>query len=177
MAEINAKIIVDDSVLNQVSDLDIDDAIENWVDRNLDVDSEISNWMNYNFDIDDYLQNVDFDQYISSSDVEDQAKNLLEQYSPVTSCSTGSAFTEAVGKAVRYLLLNDEYVEYLAKSLERYQRSKIKEEIEAQIKEKHFNDFKNELEALRIAEEKAKEQAVAEVHNQINIQTTNQIQY
>lgn len=177
MAEINAKIIVDDSVLNQVSDLDIEDAIENWIDRNLDVEAEISNWMSYNFDIDDYLRNADMSDYIDEPDIESEARSLLEQYSPVASCSTGQAFTDAVAKAVRYILLDDNYVEYLAKSIERYQRSKIKEEFEAQVKEKHFNDFKRELEALKIAEENAMQQAVTEVHNQLNNQTTNQIQY
>lgn len=175
MAEINAKIVVDDDILSQLSDVDIDDAIESWVDRNLDVDSEVSNWMNYNFDIEDYLRNVDMSQYIDDNDSESQARSLLEQYSPVTSCQTGQAFTDAVAKAVRYLLLDDSYVEYLVKSLERYERSRIKEEIEAQVKEKHFNDFKRELEALKIAEENAKQQAITEVHNQLNFNTTNQI--
>lgn len=175
MAEINAKIIVDDDVLNQISDSDIDGAIESWIDRNLDVDSEISNWMNYNFDIDNYLQDVDFDQYINSNDVEDQARSLLESYSPVTSCQTGEAFTDAVAKAIRYLLLDNEYVEYLTKSIERYERSKIKEELDLQLKEKHFNEFKRELETLRIAEEKAMQQAVAEVHNQLTAQIADQV--
>lgn len=147
MTEINAKIIIQDDIADilNISDVELDGQIESWVERNLNLEDEISDWMGQYFDIHDYLIDTDLSQYIEDSDIESQARSLLESYSPVTSCSTGSAFTEAVGKAVRYFLLNDESVEYIVKAIDRYNRRQIKKEIAEEIREELRSEIRESL--------------------------------
>lgn len=153
MTEINAKIIIQDDIADilNISDVEMDGQIESWIERNLNLDDEISDWMGQYFDIDDYLRDADLSQYIEDSDIESQARNLLESYSPVTSCGTGSAFTEAVGKAVRYFLLADENVEYIVKAVDRYNRRQTKKDLEQEIKETLSDQIRKDIEdELRI---------------------------
>lgn len=159
-------------IYEHLSDVAVDD-LKTAVLEDIDVKDDIDSYMRYDFDITDHLDGVTWSDYfetpeIDDSDIEDIGRRLLEAYSPVNNCSTGQAFTEAVAKAVRYLLLENEYVDYLVKALERYEKAKLKEELEAQLKEKHWNQFKEELQALKASED-AVNQALMNPYNNPSI--------
>lgn len=144
---------VKDNIIDEIkADLKADLATElkDEIEDSFDFNEKIDKWMGWNFDISDYLENVNFRDYLDLEDfdVEEKAKDLLRSYSPTNPCVTGKAFTEAVADAVRYLLLDNEYVDYLARALDRNQKAKMKNEIEENLRQKHFNEFKAELEKL-----------------------------
>lgn len=159
MKEINAKIVIQDdinSILN-VTPLAIEEQIENWVETNINIEDAISDWMRNEFDIDTHLRDADFASYVTEVvDVEYDVRNLLENYSPVTNCSTGSAFTEAVSKAIRAFLHSPYNVEYIIKAIDRYNKYKSAEELAESLKEKHYDQFKKELEQYAKAVESNK---------------------
>lgn len=149
MTEINAKIIIQDDIadLLNISDVEMDGQIESWIERNLNLDDEISDWMGQYFDIDDYLGNVNWGDYIDlDDDHESTARRLLRSYNPLNDCETARAFTEAVGLAVRSFLHDDKNVEYIVKAIDRYNKHKSAEELAESLKEKHYDQFKRELE-------------------------------
>ncbi len=63
-----------------------------------DVNGLISEWM------DDYRPEC-------GHDAESEAQNLLEQYGPTSNCQTAKLMTNAMRKAIRYLLLTDKDVQ------------------------------------------------------------------
>ena len=149
MTEINAKIIIQDDIADilNISDVELDGQIESWVERNLNIEDEITDWMRSYFDIDDYLRDADLASHVTEVvDVEYDVRNLLENYSPLETCSTGSAFTEAVSKAVRAFLLVDKNVEYIIKAIDRYNKHLMARELATSIRDKHYQEFKKELE-------------------------------
>ena len=169
-------------IYEHLSDVAVDD-LKTAVLEDIDVKDDIDSYMRYDFDITDHLDGVTWSDYfetpeIDDSDIEDIGRRLLEAYSPVNNCSTGQAFTEAVGKAIRYLLLNDEYVDYLVKALERNNRAKMQQDIENEIRAKlsdelknqHFAEFKAELEKLNTAS--VNEVNIITAQNHINNTTT-----
>jgi hypothetical protein len=102
---------------------------------------------------------------IPEVDIENEARNLLESYSPLNGCGTGEAFTNAVEKAVRYLLLKEDgFVENIANALEKRIEKQKKEEMKAsiieEIKPLLFDDFKAELERYAAHIEIAKAQEI-----------------
>jgi hypothetical protein len=134
---------------NRIEAYDFDGIIEQWIDYNLDIDDKVSNALP------DALSDINFKDYIDSDDIdfdaESEARSLLENYSPIASCSTGQAFTGAIEDAVRYLLLKDEdFVEHIAKALSRLEKKQMMEEIRESVKEElkplMFDSFKAELE-------------------------------
>ena len=134
---------------NRIEAYDFDGIIEQWIDYNLDIDDKVSNALP------DALSDINFKDYIDSDDIdfdaESEARSLLENYSPIASCSTGQAFTSAIEDAVRYLLLKDEdFVEHIAKALSRLEKKQMMEEIRESVKEElktlMFDSFKAELE-------------------------------
>jgi len=134
---------------NRIEAYDFDGIIEQWIDYNLDIDDKVSNALP------DALSDINFKDYIDSDDIdfdaESEARSLLENYSPLASCSTGQAFTSAIEDAVRYLLLKDEdFVEHIAKALSRLEKKQMMEEIRESVKEElkplMFDSFKAELE-------------------------------
>lgn len=148
MAEFNVTMNFEDDDIDKIVDVviekvDIEDQIETWVDNNMNVDDLISDWMGSNFDLADYMDQIDIHDYINDSEIdgEEIARNLLESYNPTNACTTGEAFTEAVFKAIRYLLLEDDSVAYIVKAIERYNRHQIKNEIREQLK----NELKDEI--------------------------------
>ena len=147
--DIQDHIDLSDVVDNRIEAYDFDGIIDQWIDYNLDLDSKISNALP------DALSDINFKDYIDSDDfeidAESEARSLLENYSPIASCSTGQAFTSAIEDAVRYLLLKDEdFVEHIAKALSRLEKKQMMEEIRESVKEElkplMFDSFKAELE-------------------------------
>jgi hypothetical protein len=147
---------------NRIEAYDFDGIIEQWIDYNLDIDDKVSNALP------DALSDINFKDYIDSDDIdfdaESEARSLLENYSPIASCSTGQAFTSAIEDAVRYLLLKDEdFVEHIAKALSRLEKKQMMEEIRESVKEElkplMFDSFKAELEryAAHVEYEKAQQ--------------------
>jgi hypothetical protein len=172
MKEINAKITLDEESLNSIIDsiddalvdrikeelsveTDFDEQIGDWADRNLD--DKIDEWFNDNIDIDDkindYMQDFNIRDYQDDLDIDNAidgdsiARNLLNQYSPTSNCSTSAAFTDAVFDALRYLLLQDENVVYVVRAIERYNRHQIKKELEEQIKIQTIEQMRESIEA------------------------------
>lgn len=134
---------------NRIEAYDFDGIIEQWVDYNFDINDKVSDALP------DALCDINFKDYITSDDididVESEARNLLESYSPITQCGTGMAFTGAIEDAVRYLLLkDDEFVGHIAKALNKLEKKQIMEEIRESVKEElkplMFDSFKAELE-------------------------------
>lgn len=153
MKEINASINIHENQYETIADAIydyIEDRLRDDVERNIDFDIPITEWMNDNFNIRDYIES-DIEEYI---DFESAAQNLLSNYNPSTSCTTGKIFTEAVGKAIRYIFLKDhEMAEDIKRAMNTFDkisaRNNFLEEEEAALKEKHFAEFKRELELLQ----------------------------
>ena len=179
MENINVTLGIDNESLEKLSSIleeslkdSLAESIKNDIEHEIDVDDNISNWMDYNFDVEDHLRNVNINDYIDTEsleipevDIESEARNLLENYSPVNGCGTGEAFTNAVEKAVRYLLLKeDSFVENIANALEKRIEKQKKEEMKAsiieEIKPLLFDDFKAELERYAAHIEIAKAQEI-----------------
>jgi len=140
---------IQDHLDNRIEAYDFDGIIEQWVDYNFDINDKVSDALP------DALSDINFKDYIDSDDIdfdaESEARSLLENYSPIASCSTGQAFTSAIEDAVRYLLLKDEdFVEHIAKALSRLEKKQMMEEIRESVKEElkplMFDSFKAELE-------------------------------
>lgn len=152
MNEINVTMSIDEnaieSLTNQVAlNIDIDDQIETWVDNNLDVDDLISDWMSENFELGAYLSDVDLNEYIDVEDldVESAARDLLNSYSPTNSCRTGDAFTEAVLKAMRYIILDDENVSYIVRAIERFNRHQMKKDVREELRNEMIDELREEV--------------------------------
>lgn len=179
MENINVTLGIDNESLEKLSSIleeslkdSLAESIKNDIEHEIDVDDNISNWMDYNFDVEDHLRNVNINDYIDTEsleipevDIESEARNLLENYSPVNGCGTGESFTNAVEKAVRYLLLKeDSFVENIANALEKRIEKQKKEEMKAsiieEIKPLLFDDFKAELERYAAHIEIAKAQEI-----------------
>jgi len=147
---------------NRIETYDFDGIIDQWIDYNLDFDSKISNALP------DALSDINFKDYIDTDDfeidAESEARSLLENYSPLASCSTGQAFTGAIEDAIRYLLLKDnDFVAHIAKALEKLEKKKMAEEIRESVIEElkplMFDTFKADLEryAAHVEYEKAQQ--------------------
>ena len=147
---------------NRIEAYDFDGIIEQWIDYNLDIDDKVSN------SLPDALSDINFKDYIDADDfeidAESEARSLLENYSPIASCSTGQAFTNAIEDAVRYLLLKDnDFVIHIARALEKLEKKKLMEEVRESVKEElkplMFDSFKAELEryAAHVEYEKAQQ--------------------
>lgn len=157
MDSVNLNVTVDftNDVVSELSDKiydHLEDRLKDEVTTSVldDIDDKIDNWISYNFDIEEHLRGINVNDFVDievdSGEIESAARHLLYDYSPTNSCETGQAFTDAVAKAVRYLLLDQDFAEYFIKAIDRYNRSKIKSEIQEELKQKHFNEFKQELE-------------------------------
>lgn len=113
---------IKDSIIEEIEDSFADtltDRVRDSVLEAIDVSDDIDQWMYNNFDIESHLRDVDFSDYIDT-DVENQAKNLLDNYNPSNGCYTGDAFTSAVERAVRYLCLkDDDFAEDIVRALDK----------------------------------------------------------
>lgn len=150
---INMTQIVDD----RIEAYDFDSIIENFSFRSI-VNDAIDD-----YDFDDMM--TDFlDNNQSENDIGNYVENLLDSYSPTNACTIGESFTEAVCKAVRYLLLKDEdFVIHIAKALQKLEKKQMMEEVRESVKEElkplMFDSFKAELE--RYAAQMEKQKALA----------------
>jgi hypothetical protein len=121
------------------ADDNLDDKIERWIETNLDIEDDISDWIDSNFDLDSYLQNgdINLNDYIDKDDdYTSIAEDLLNQYSPTSTCTTSAAFTEAIFDAVRYLLLtNSDFTENIIKAIDRFNKKKEEQAIEKAVEE------------------------------------------
>jgi hypothetical protein len=160
--DIQDHIDLSDVVDNRIEAYDFDGIIDQWIDYNLDIDSKVSNALP------DALSDINFKDYIDTDDfeidAESEARSLLENYSPLASCSTGQAFTGAIEDAIRYLLLKDnDFVAHIAKALEKLEKKKMAEEIRESVIEElkplMFDTFKADLEryAAHVEYEKAQQ--------------------
>ena len=141
--EIISEIDLDGKINDRIGDYDFDSIIDNWVDYNLDISDKVT----------DVLSDTDLSQYIDSDniDVESQAQNLLNGYSPLNSCATGEAFTNAIEEAVRYLLLkNTDFVEHIVKAIDKFNTKQkmieVKELLIEEVKPMLLEQFKRDLE-------------------------------
>ena len=144
---------MEDQIIEKVKD-DLETSLSESIRENLEIDDDISNWMDYHFDIDDYLRDKDLTEYIDipsvDVDIEDKAQGLLESYSPLNGCRTGELFTQAVNKAVRYLLLKDnDFVQHIVDAAEKNAQNKIiadtKDSLIKEIKPAMYDEFRKEL--------------------------------
>jgi hypothetical protein len=157
---------------NRIEAYDFDGIIEQWVDYNFDINDKVSDALP------DALSDINFKDYIDTDDfeidAESEARSLLENYSPISSCSTGEAFTNAIEDAVRYLLLKDnDFVIHIAKALEKLEKKKLMEEVRESIKEElkplMFDSFKAELERYAAHVEYEKAQQIITQNNAVVI--------
>lgn len=181
MENINVTMGIDNDALEKlavkiIESIDIEDHIDmvQIVDDRIeayDFDSVIENFR-FNSIITDVIDNYDFDSLMtdfldnnqSGMEIGNEVENLLDSYSPTNACTIGESFTEAVCKAIRYLLLKDEdFVIHIAKALEKLEKKKMMEEVRESVKEElkplMFDSFKAELE--RYAAQMEKQKALA----------------
>jgi hypothetical protein len=156
---VNSKIMENFDIDEIAEKINLDEAIETFLENQYDLDDKISDrvtdYIEYNVDFEDIakdtIRGMDLSEHIEEIDVEEKLQQLMRSYSPVTSCTTGNLATETVKKAVRYLLLtDDEFIDSIEKALA---KSKAKREVEAakaeiiaEAKPMMYEEFKKELE-------------------------------
>ena len=156
---VNSKIMENFDIDEIAEKINLDEAIETFLENQYDLDDKISDrvtdYIEYNVDFEDIakdtIRGMDLSEHIEEIDVEEKLQQLMRSYSPVPSCTTGNLATETVKKAVRYLLLtDDEFIDSIEKALT---KSKAKREVEAakaeiiaEAKPMMYEEFKKELE-------------------------------
>ncbi len=161
MENINVTLGIDDEAIERLADkvsnvIDIGDEVKSVIE-DYDFSDEIDSYLNYNVDFKQYvteeIENISISEYIDVDDInlDSKAEDMLSSYSPVSGCSTAQAFTTAIEKAVRYLLLkNDDFVENIAnaleKRIEKSKREEMKQSIIEEVKPLFFDEFKADLE-------------------------------
>jgi hypothetical protein len=156
---VNSKIMENFDIDEIAEKINLDEAIETFLENQYDLDDKISDrvtdYIEYNVDFEDIakdtIRGMDMSEYIEEIDVEDKLQQLMRGYSPINGCPTGNLATETVKKAVRYLLLKDE--DFVADITNALEKSKAKREIEAakaeiiaEAKPMMYEEFKKELE-------------------------------
>lgn len=152
MKEISASINIHEDQYEKIADTiydHIEDRLRNDIESNIDIDQAMTEWMHDNFNVRDWIDG-DIADFI---DVESEARNLLENYSPSAICGTGDAFTNAIARAIRYIFLrDDENAKDILRAVETFKKKSEADEIisknEESLKAKHFEEFKNDLEKL-----------------------------
>ena len=159
MENINVTMGIDNDAIEKLSSIveenlreNLTDSIKSDVMEDLDIESDISNWFDYNFDIEDHIRNINLNDYIDTPDfdADSEARSLLNSYSPLSNCSTAEAFTEAVEKAVRFLLLkHEDFVQNIVDALDRREKrlakEKVKEDLLLELKPILFEQFTADL--------------------------------
>jgi len=165
---------IKESIAEAVKDDFQDEVTEKVIDYirdDYDISDSISNWMDYHFDIEDHIRNIDFSDYIEN-DTESDIQKLLEQYSPLSGCTTAELATQAIRNAMRYFLLkDDEFVSDIADALSRLEQkdliAEVRESIIAHtrdaIRSELRIEFINELNEYSTAVENAKKLLNTEV--------------
>ena len=187
MENINVTLGIDNEAVIQIANLveeqlkdsnNIVETIEEVI-ANTDFDETITNWMDDNFSIKDHLDNVDMCDYIDydevaekididykikdeigSFDYSDVTRDLLESYEPSRTCRTGDAFTQAIERAVLYLLSDGDLA---AKIEEAIIESKQSEIISTRVDEL----YKSRLVYLEIENRRKFQQEIIEYANAV----------
>lgn len=144
---------IKDSIVEKVKEDFKDEVIEevtDYIRDDYDFSGQISDWMDYHFDIEDHIRNVNLNDYLDGDDVESEIQKLLEQYSPLSGCTTSELATKAMRNAMRYFLLkDDDLVEDIANALSRHKQKAVLEEVRESIildaKPTIIDNFKLEL--------------------------------
>lgn len=179
MENINVTLGLDDDAIEKIAQkledvIDIQDKVKDAIDdydfSDLDLSDNVNNYIQYDVDfrsiVSDELQDINMSEYLDVDDLnlDSKAEDMLCSYSPISNCSTAQAFTQAVTKAVRYILLkNDDFVDDIANALEKRIEKQKKAEMKASIIEEMkpllFDEFKAELEryAAHLEVQKAQE--------------------
>ena len=129
---------------------EVTEKVIDYIRDDYDISDSINTWMDYHFDIEDYLRNVDLNDFLDGNDVESEIQKLLEQYSPLSGCTTSELATKAMRNAMRYFLLkDDDLVEDIANALSRHKQKAVLEEVRESIildaKPTIIDNFKLEL--------------------------------
>jgi len=93
-------------IMDNIDYSDIADTVMDKIDYD-DIASNVIDNMSYSDMAEYVVREIDYSDLASEVrdyiEVEDDVRNLLDQYDPTRNCSTGNAFTEAVKKAIEYL--------------------------------------------------------------------------
>lgn len=153
-----------DSISEEVKEDFKDEVIEyvtDYMRDDYDISGQISDWMDYHFDIEDHIRNVNLNDYLDGNDTESEIQKLLEQYSPLSSCTTSQLATKAFKDAIRYFLLKDEeLIADIANALSRHNKKallqEVRENVIEEVKPLIIEEFKGELQAYANALEEEK---------------------
>lgn len=165
-----------DSIVEAVKDDFQDEVTEKVIDYirdDYDISDSINSWMDYHFDIEDYLRNVDLNDFLDGNDVESEIQKLLEQYSPLSNCTTADLATKVIRKAVRYLLLkDDEFVEDIEDAIARRKQKDFLEEVRESIIAETKDAIRSELRTEFINELNEYSAAVENAKKLLNTETS-----
>ena len=93
-------------IMDNIDYSDIADTVMDKIDYD-DIASNVIDNMSYSDMAEYVVREIDYSDLASEVrdyiEVEDDVRNLLDQYDPTRNCSTGNAFTKAVKKAIEYL--------------------------------------------------------------------------
>lgn len=141
---------------------DLDSEIDEWADQHLDdrVESIIENsdWFvgAIRDEVVDKIEDMDLKDYLdvdTDYDYDSIAYDLLQNYSPMASCRTGEAFTDAVKSAIRFMLLKDsDFVLDIQKSLDRQKRKEMINEVRGTIIKETMEEMRGALRQEFISE-------------------------
>lgn len=102
--------------------IDLDEVRIN-VQENLDMydlANSLEDYLDYDEMANKVIRELDFSEVASETkayldiedDIDDRANYLLNSYDPESTCSTGNAFTQAIAKALQYMMYNSEQEEF-----------------------------------------------------------------
>lgn len=172
--DINANINIDDTQLNELvsivrDSIDLTDDIESYLNDNVEdhvktsiddcidnvIDDKIECYLDDNLEsrVERELANMDFSDYF---DAESEARRLLSNYNPNSSCSTGMAFRDAISETIAYLNVNsdtfknsildivrDSIKDLVKESISEMVREELQKGITNTIKAEIFSNLRN----------------------------------
>lgn len=170
---------IKESIAEAVKDDFQDEVTEKVIDYirdDYDISDSISSWMDYHFDIEDHLRNVELEDFIDGNDVESEIQKLLEQYSPLSGCTTAELTTKAIRNAMRYFLLkDDEFVSDIADALSRLEQKDLIAEVRESIIAHTRDAIRSELRIEFINELNEYSAAVENAKKLLNTENTNTV--
>ena len=93
-------------IMDNIDYSDIADTVMDKIDYD-DIASNVIDNMSYSDMAEYVVREIDYSDLASEVrdyiEIEDDVRNLLDQYDPTRNCSTGNAFTAAVKRAIEYL--------------------------------------------------------------------------
>ena len=173
---------LDSKVKDAIDECDFDEKFESVIDS-YDFDNKMDHWFDYNVDINDLVRDaisdIDLSEYVEVDDVdiEEPLRNLMNNFSPINTCSTGQAAMDVIKSTVRYLLIKDNsFVADIQDALNKHQMKKMmeeaKNEIIEEVKPMLRQQFQLELTQYADAIEAEKAREVLRAQEIANQQTT-----